>query len=65
MTSMTIVTVDADGPHPIGFHTIHPTAEDKPRGIGFHTLLARKKVGEKEAESNGREKLNVFHGWSD
>ena len=65
MTSMTSVTIDADSPNPIGFHTIHPPSEDKPLGIGFHTLLARKKVGEKEAESNGGEKLNVFHGWSD
>ena len=61
---MTSVTIDADSPNPIGFHTIHPPAEDNPRGIGFHTL-ARKKVGEKEADSNGGEKLNVFHGGSD
>ena len=61
---MTSVTIDADSPNPIGFHTIHPPSEDKPRGIGFHSL-ARKKVGEKEAESNDGEKLNVFHGRSD
>ena len=59
---MTSVTIDADSPNPIGFHTIHPTAEDKPLGIGFHTLLDRKKVGEKEAQCTGGEKLNVFHG---
>ena len=62
MTSNTIVTVDADGPHPIGFHTIHPTAEDKPRGIGFHTLLEKaEKMTCRPCPRDG-EKLNVFHG---